>query len=233
MESYGINEYGERSFMLSEDATMYSYLVNDSSVENGVKLPASAAAQHGRGVILQDGVATQTYKLVQAGNVLIRKDSAAITQGDLLTPSSTAGAVRTGKPGEGAVAVALFDPGASNRYVYASLIIGGGALEIPRTKNTTVLAVDEDAKLLTVPAGYRLDALVAFNQTANAVTIKVGKTAGTQTVVAPVAVGASDLKDCTILLPSFSLTADQDLYIASSDWNSASLTVKAVMTYLG
>lgn len=232
MKSFGTNDYGHRSFKLTADATIYSYLVADAAVENGVTYPASEAVSGGRGVIQQAGVSGQAYSLIQAGNTLVRKAVGAIAKGDLLTPSSTPGALRTAVPGESAVAEALAAAASADTYVPVSLLPGGGSLTVPRTKVLAASAVTEDGKLFTVPAGYRLDSLTAVNGTANAVTIKAGKTAGTQTIVAPVEVAASGVKDCTLLLHTFSLSADQDVYIASSDWNNSSLTIKAVVTYL-
>ena len=230
-KTFGLNDYGSRSFLLTLAATMFSYLVDDPDTENGVKYAASEASGNGRGIIQQDGVAGQTYVLVQAGNSLVRKAVGAIAKGDPLTPSATPGALRTAKPGEPVVAYALEEALSADAYVPCALVSGG----IGTVSRTMVLAVDEvaaDGKLLTVPAGYRLDALIAKNETSNAVTMKAGKTSGTQTVIAPVEVAADGLKDCTLALQTFSLSADQDVYISSTDWNDAVLTVKAVLTYI-
>ncbi len=232
MNGYGTNNYGSRSFLLSVAATMFSFLVDDSTVDNGVILPSGAAEKLGRGVIQEDGVAGQAYSLQQLGNTLVRK-TGVIAQGDLLTTSATVGALCTAKPGEPIYGEALFASLAADNYVPCNLIPGGGSLTVPRTSILTVLTVSADGLLLTIPADYRLDSLVAHNETANAVTIKAGKTAGTQTIIAPAAVSASTYLDTTLILKYFSRTVDQAVYISSADWNGASLTINAQLTYMG
>jgi len=79
-----------------------------------------------------------------------------------------------------------------------------------------------------VPKEYRLKGILFNNTTANTVVINVGTSGGGTDVVNAQSVPAG--LTFVSLAKIFSLTADQTLYISSSNWNSASVNVELSMS---
>jgi hypothetical protein len=89
----------------------------------------------------------------------------------------------------------------------------------PITGDTTLTGI--------VPAGYELDKIVFLNSTANAVSVRLGTTAGGADVFGLTALNTSATLGGfkTILCnQAFSKTAARTLYLSSTAWSSASLT---------
>lgn len=231
---FGLNIIGDRSYKLDADMDAFSFVVGGSEV-GSVALPTAAAQVGGRGILQHDGKQYGNGTVAFAGISKFRKSAAVISENDPLTlAASPLGSMRTAVPGEQAYAYNLYDCTATEEYGHCLLIPNGGNLVIPRLTAKKSLAVVEDGELtnLAIPAGYQLLSLCAENQTSNAVTVKFGKTAGTQTIVAPVQVGANAIKDFTLLINTFSFSQAQSIFVSSTDWNSAEIDVYAVMVKL-
>jgi len=84
----------------------------------------------------------------------------------------------------------------------------------------------------SVPAGYVIESIAIFNNTANAITggLKFGTAAGGTQVITAQAVGASALlvvADSALTLRAFSTTAAQIVYFdAVTAWNSADIDIR-------
>jgi hypothetical protein len=102
-----------------------------------------------------------------------------------------------------------------------------GAAPIKRNKELTErrLAVTANTTLTSIiRSGYLLKTIVFRNNTANAVTVNVGTTAGATDVVNALAVGANAVVVATVQ-KVFSATANQSLFVHSSAWSSANIDV--------
>jgi len=89
------------------------------------------------------------------------------------------------------------------------------------TGNTTLTSV--------IPKGYMLKTIVIENTTANAFTLNVGSsTSGGTDVVNGAVISASGLTTITIN-KTFSMSADQTLYLQSANWNSSSSNIYLTM----
>jgi hypothetical protein len=231
---FGSNIAADRSYKLDEDMDAFSFVIGGSEV-GSVSLPTAAAQVGGRGIIQHLGKQNRNGTIAFAGISRFRKSAAAINKDDPLTlAAAPRGSLRTAVPGESVYCVSMAGYTATEEHGYCTLIPGGGNLVIPRLTAKKSLGVTGDAELtdLAIPAGYQLLSLAARNKSANAVTVKFGKTSGTQTIVAPVAVGASAIKDFTLLINTFSFSQDQAIFVSSADWNSAEIDVYAVLVKL-
>lgn len=119
---------------------------------------------------------------------------------------------------------------ASGNALHAALPASGASLSrlmdrgmyrwtTPITGDTTLTAI--------VPAGFELDKIVFNNSTANAVSVRLGTTAGGVDVFGLAALNTSATLGGFKTIAcnqAFSLTAAQTLYLSSTSWNSALLT---------
>ena len=224
---FGENNRVERTYLAEAALTTGYYVVGGTEAGN-VALPAAAAASNGKGIVLHDADSGDPVAVANGGIIHYRKASGIVAEGDPLTlAASPLGSLRKAVPGEPLYGVSCVDSTSTEEYGYCALIPGMGNLIVPREVYATLASVTLDAELtaLAVPAGYRLHSLIARNTTSNAVTLKIGKTAGAQDVVAGVAVGASAIVDLTLLLTVFSFSSAQSLFASSANWNSADLTL--------
>ena len=237
-ELYGEKVFGERTYEI-EGATLPTagqYLDAGTEQNGAVIASLSVNANKGRGLAIEQFSRSPSKAVAKSGIMpYLKQTGEAHTTGDPLTRSQiTAGALRKALPGEPILAVVEKDAASADVRGWCELIPGGGTLTLSRqvVKTMTGLTANAEMTDIEVPAGYRVDALVLRNTTANAVTILVGTTAGGNNVVASVAVGANAILDATLLLREFSFSAVQALFISSSSWSSANLTAYAVMTRL-
>lgn len=83
-----------------------------------------------------------------------------------------------------------------------------------------------------VPAGAYLQQIILNNVTANAAgNVSVGSISGAADVVAAVALGANGLLAATLAKTVFSASAQQQLFLTSTGWNSANVNLTIVYAY--
>ncbi|MFH1067004.1 MAG: hypothetical protein V1746_03810 [bacterium] len=80
-----------------------------------------------------------------------------------------------------------------------------------------------------IPKGYFIDAIIVKNDTANAVTINVGYTAGGSQIVSGAVIGASANVYCTISNRLVAKDGHYKVHINSTNWNSASLKTTIIL----